>query len=92
VDVMDEIKQYALIGAAPMALMGNGDSKELPIPNDTTIKPFEVELARSILMTGPRATPPKWKAIRKTIAYLRAGHKDFNRWNWRRAPKIGGVT
>jgi hypothetical protein len=85
---MGGIKQLLFQGAAPVGYV----IPEAGAVIDVDIKPFEVELARSILMTGPRATPPKWKAIRKTIAYLRAGHKDFNRWNWRRAPKIGGVT
>lgn len=46
---------------------------------------MEIALARRALMTGERATPPKWRAIRKTILRLRKGGNL--KGGWRSWPK-----
>lgn len=53
-------------------------------------QPGQYALARDLLMTGPRATPPTWRAIRKMLARLRRGDKPgYNGWgSWCAARKV----
>lgn len=55
---------------------------------------LEYTLARDLLMTGPRATPPTFRAIRKMIGRLRRGDKadkPTGYGSWRAAPKVKHV-
>lgn len=48
--------------------------------------PEEVSIGYATLMTGPRATRPTWKAVRKTIRRARRGMKIAG--SWRSWPSI----
>lgn len=51
---------------------------------DITVK--EANLAYRIKMTGPRATPPSWAAVRKVVHRLRMGQSTSGSWrSWPRA-------
>lgn len=41
--------------------------------HDNKIPLTDYYLARAMLMTGPRAQEPSWKAIRKTIGRIKRG-------------------
>lgn len=51
-------------------------------------------LARELLMSGPRTTPPKFRAIRKMMGRLRRGDKTGpHGWSpWRSAPRISDAV
>lgn len=50
----------------------------------------QYNIARGLLMTGPRSQEPSFKAIKKILLYLRSGKKmDVNdrRLPWRALPR-----
>lgn len=51
---------------------------------------MEYMLAKSLLMTGPKATPPTFRAVRKMIGRLRRGDKPGTHGygSWRAAKSI----
>jgi len=48
----------------------------------------EINFATSQLMTGPSATPPRWRAVRKAIIRIRHGGKIEG--SWRDWPRFKG--
>lgn len=48
---------------------------------------LEVTIATGLLMTGPRASRPTWRAVRKTIARVRSG--GSLKGGWRSWPREG---
>lgn len=48
--------------------------------NDTSFTQGEYIAALGVLMTGPKATRPRWRAIRKTIARMRNGGSIKGGW------------
>ena len=42
---------------------------------DNKFTGLQVEVARTLLMSGPRAQAPSWRAIRKTLGRLRRNDK-----------------
>lgn len=48
----------------------------------------EIGDALAVLMSGPKATRPTWRALRKTILRIRSG-LSVSRGGWRGWPKIG---
>lgn len=53
-------------------------------------KPFtshEITLATVSRMTGPKATRPSWRAVRKTVLRMRKG-LDITKGSWRDWPSV----
>lgn len=87
-----------LLNAVPQgaALFGDQKGREavakmrgeyaIEVPTDGKFTVEEVTLATVSLMTGPRASRPSWRAIRKTIIRMRSGQPVKGSWrSWRAA-------
>jgi hypothetical protein len=75
---------FALINA--MNLVAEAQFKQTDVIPRAGFTQEELSIAYAALMTGPRATRPTWKAVRKTIRRARRGMKIAG--SWRSWPSI----
>jgi hypothetical protein len=89
---MPNIKALALQGAAvlPVAFAADKAAEYYGTHSRHGFTNKQIGEALAVLMSGPKATRPTWRAVRKTILRIRAG-LNVSKGGWRRWPHMGEV-
>jgi hypothetical protein len=74
------LRKQLLLGVGALAVAGaamaasiRDDAPMPPQRGQNAQEQYEINVTYAALMTGPKATPPKWKAVKRVMAQQKMG-------------------